>query len=639
MYYRRDIDGLRAIAVIPVVLFHAGLTWLSGGFIGVDVFFVISGYLITGILIREINNKQFSLVKFYERRAKRILPALFFVILCSIPFSLILMNPSQLIDYSKSLIAITFFVSNILYWRQDDYFSASAEKNPFLHTWTLSVEEQFYILFPILLVLLTIYCRKYVLSVIVGVSLVSAFLCFYVIEIFPVASFYLLPTRAWELGFGAASALACYKYKIVKNGLLSTLGFIMIVTSIVIYDSNTPFPSLYTLLPVFGAVLLLVFGGGSGLINTLLSSKALVGIGLISYSAYLWHQPIFAFARLSELNSLNLYFMLPLAVFSFFLAYLTWRYIEVPFRNKNWLSLRATFTSTLLASSTLIVVGCIGIVNKGYPDRYDLTPLQLEYLSTAKQSPYRQKCHSSRSNYIEPDSSCIFNSDTPSVAVFGDSHTVELAFALSEKLKNDNVGVQQLSFSECQPPFVKGSQLACKEWVDQATDYLVNSSSIETVILSFRINSALHGDHRHDYPNFVDSTSIEYKQGVIGSLSQLVNTLKKSGKKVIYVTQAPELPFRIKDAIYHRTKANSFSSGDLDFVGASQEWWNERNSYIKDEFFDHNAIDIIDTQEVFCTDKYCLAGYNGISYYFDDNHISISGASLVADKIIVEEKL
>tara|TARA_R100001509_G_scaffold165287_1_gene146217 strand:- start:1168 stop:1875 length:708 start_codon:yes stop_codon:yes gene_type:complete len=224
--YRREIDGLRAVAVVPVVLFHAGFGLFSGGYVGVDVFFVISGYLITTILLSELHDGRFSIVKFYERRARRILPALFFVMLCCIPFALLWMVPSQLKSFSQALIAIPIFGSNVLFWRKADYFAPVAEENRLLHTWTLAVEEQFYIIFPLLLLLLWRLNVKNIFFAIACLTVGSFLLSEWGWRNQSAANFYLLPTRAWELGVGALCAIWLHKNQAIDSDRLSLAGFV-----------------------------------------------------------------------------------------------------------------------------------------------------------------------------------------------------------------------------------------------------------------------------------------------------------------------------------------------------------------------------------------------------------------------------
>ncbi|MGI5310482.1 acyltransferase family protein [Rheinheimera sp. WS51] len=352
MQYRREVDGLRAVAVMPVLFFHANFSLFSGGYVGVDVFFVISGYLITSILLNDISKDQFSLVTFYERRARRILPALFTVILFSSILAWQWLLPSDLINFSQSVIAVVLFVSNIFFWLDINYFDTAVELKPLLHTWSLAVEEQYYILFPPALWLMWRFCRSWLLIVLIFIFTVSLMGAEYASRYMPSANFYLVPTRIWEIMAG--SLLAWYHFKPIKQlndkvnsvliaNIFSTLGLGFIIYSIVVFDSTTPFPGIYALIPVIGSVLVLHFASKKTVVGRLLSTKAFVGIGLVSYSIYLWHQPLFSFARIRSLHepSINVFIVLIFLTLAF--SYFSWRFIEAPFRNKQKYATKTNF--------------------------------------------------------------------------------------------------------------------------------------------------------------------------------------------------------------------------------------------------------------------------------------------------------
>jgi peptidoglycan/LPS O-acetylase OafA/YrhL len=295
--YRAEIDGLRAIAVIPVILFHAGFEYFSGGFVGVDVFFVISGYLITTILIEDIENKRFSIVNFYERRARRILPALTVFTLLTIPPAWMLLTDSSLQKFGYALIGVSMFASNVVFWKQQGYFNDSAEINPLLHTWSLSVEEQYYILFPIFLLLAWRFSKNTVFWMIVVIAAISFSLCEWGWRNKGMANFYLAPTRAWELLVGSVAAFIVQKRGVQTNNLLASLGLTAILLAIFFYDKTVPFPSVYALVPTLGVFLVIIYANQGTIIARLLSTRSFVCIGLVSYSAYLYHQPLFSFWR------------------------------------------------------------------------------------------------------------------------------------------------------------------------------------------------------------------------------------------------------------------------------------------------------------------------------------------------------
>ena len=330
MQYRSEIDGLRAIAVVSVILFHAGFGSWAGGFVGVDVFFVLSGYLITSIILKDLENGTFSLARFYERRTRRILPALFLVSLCCLPFAWTWMTPGELEAFSKSLITATLSVSNFYFWKKSDYFAPDAETSPLLHTWSLGVEEQFYFLFPLLVMFLWRKRRGMLAPALAIVALASLLLSQWTSQHAPSAGFYMLPTRAWELLAGAMVAVRGRDLPRVSrfgSNLLAAAGLILIVFSIFHFDERTPFPSFHALIPIAGTMLVLDSARKGTIVGGLLSLPPFVGIGQISYSAYLWHQPVLAFLRMSRPDAPSDAAILAACGATFALAFLSWRYV------------------------------------------------------------------------------------------------------------------------------------------------------------------------------------------------------------------------------------------------------------------------------------------------------------------------
>jgi len=369
MQYRSEIDGLRAVAVVPVILFHAGFSIFHGGFVGVDIFFVISGFLITRIIIRELEDDKFSLLTFYERRARRILPALTAMVLVSIPFAWVLMMPDPLENFGQSVVGTVFSANNILLAMTSNYWSLASEFKPLLHTWSLAVEEQFYIVFPLLMIISWPILRHRTILLVIALSIISFVACLALYERYPEGTFYLLHTRAWELGIGAIGAFWDIKRTPKNNDPVAFLGLALILLSIFLTGEDTPFPSHYTLAPVIGTFLVLLYARDGGRVAKLLSAKVLVWIGLISYSLYLWHQPIFAFARISSFEEPDALYYTFLIILCFGMSYLSWRFIERPFRNKTRISGRAILYSSVIST---VAVACIGLLfhfNNGYPQR------------------------------------------------------------------------------------------------------------------------------------------------------------------------------------------------------------------------------------------------------------------------------
>jgi len=370
MKYRREIDGLRAVAVVPVILFHGGFTFFSGGFVGVDVFFVISGYLITTILLTELDAGRYSLLRFYERRARRILPALVVVMVAFIPFAWAWMLQTQIKDFFESLAVTSVFGSNFLFYSESGYFAAVAEEKPLLHTWSLAVEEQYYLLFPPLLALAMKGGRRAALWFILAVAIASlGYAAFGGLE--PEAQFFLTHVRVWELLVGSLCAYVMLYHPPSGHAGWSALGLGFIIVAIFGFDSSTPYP-YFAMLPVAGTALIILFATPDTWAARILSQKVFVGIGLISFSAYLWHQPLFAFARIKAVTFPPTWVMVLLAILSIALAALSWRYVEQPFRGNPPPLLprrRSVFAAAILSIAVLAGIGTYGHLQDGFPDR------------------------------------------------------------------------------------------------------------------------------------------------------------------------------------------------------------------------------------------------------------------------------
>ncbi len=370
MRYRPEIDGLRSVAVLPVILFHAGFSWMSGGYVGVDVFFVISGYLITTILLADIEAGRFSILRFYERRARRILPALFVVMGACIPVGWFWMLQTQFLELAEAVAATTLFVSNILYWTDTGYFAAAAEENPLLHTWSLAVEEQYYLLFPPVLAGLMWAGRRSALLTVSAVALASLGWSF-LSQADQAAKFFLTQFRIWELLAGALCAFLLQHRAPWTNTPLAAVGLAMVVGAMLVFDDATPFPQ-FAMVPVLGTVLIVLCAGPGTAVARLLSMRGFVGIGLISYSAYLWHQPLFAFARVTSVFSPAPALMVALALLSLLLAWGTWAWIEQPFRGRPPRALPRRghlFAAALAGMAALLGASLYVGENDGVPQR------------------------------------------------------------------------------------------------------------------------------------------------------------------------------------------------------------------------------------------------------------------------------
>ncbi|RDJ24092.1 acyltransferase [Bosea caraganae] len=458
--YRPDIDGLRALAILPVLLFHLNFPFVEGGFVGVDIFFVISGYLITRILRDDLDSGSYSIARFYERRARRILPALFVVLAASCVAGFAVMMPHDLVGLGQSALATLLFSSNILFLNQVGYFADPADIKPLLHTWSLAVEEQFYILFPLLLALLHRFGRRAAIAACLAIALVSFGAGIWLVQKDQAAAFYLAPTRVWELLIGSLLALGLFPLPgsdRLRQGL-GCLGLGLIGFSILTYSESTLFPGIAALAPSIGAGLI-IYSGQNGVtwVSRLLSLRPLVFIGLISYSLYLWHWPIQAFYRYEVTDHFSRLEKVGLLALCFACAIPSWRYVEQPFRTATgWGQGRRAFTAAAVAASLLFVAGGALVVGHGAAWRY---PAKAEAVLAGMGG------YDVTSGYRE--GSCFLTSKSDDLELFrkelclgrdaarkdyllvGDSHAAALWSGLSTTFTD--IHFQQATASGCRP--------------------------------------------------------------------------------------------------------------------------------------------------------------------------------------------
>jgi peptidoglycan/LPS O-acetylase OafA/YrhL len=373
MRYRPEVDGLRAVAVCSVILFHAGVPAFGGGYLGVDIFFVISGYLITGILVRELIDGRLSVWDFYDRRIRRIIPALLVVMIVSTVAAYCLMLPDDLENFGQSLVATSLFANNILLLLTSGYFALEASFKPLMHTWSLAVEEQYYLVVPLMLwAAFRLGAMKALLWMVCGVVLASFAFSVWASKAMPVANFLLLPFRAWELGIGAAAVLIQARLQSWRGPttqfgfVLAFAGLAMIAAPMVLFGIRPPHPSFVTLVPVLGTALVLIFAQDKAGPGRLLAAKPVVALGLVSYSAYLYHQPVFAFARITRLEEPSWEVMLAYVPLIFLLAWASWRFVEQPFRNRSKIRFHSVAWLLGPASVAVIAIGLAMHLTSGF---------------------------------------------------------------------------------------------------------------------------------------------------------------------------------------------------------------------------------------------------------------------------------
>lgn len=455
MKYRKEIDGLRAFAIIPVIFFHAGLQSFSGGFVGVDVFFVVSGYLIATLIISQLSINTFSLHHFYIRRVRRILPALFIMMLVSIPFAWILLLPSDMKEFSQSMVSVVIFLSNILFWMKSGYFDTSTEIKPLIHTWSLSIEEQFYILFPVMCIIIFKFSKRNFLLIFSLIALIGLLTAQHITTNYPSMAFYMLPTRGWEIICGVLVAYMLQREYflhlrgIIINQILSLAGFGLVLFSIITFNLNTPHPSLYTLIPVIGTMLLIFFTCEKTYIFKIFTNKYIVGIGLLSYSLYLLHQPIFAFAKYRLVDNLSISHVSIIVFISLIFAYFSYRIIESPFRDFERISNKSLFNIIVAIAIVIFIIGLMGHRTNGFIDRNPPDHLSKNFYydlqtSTILNGVDGNYCITNIAKFCR-----VHEGLETSILMVGDSHSGDFSNEFKKYAQQNNINAIQLSMGGC----------------------------------------------------------------------------------------------------------------------------------------------------------------------------------------------
>jgi peptidoglycan/LPS O-acetylase OafA/YrhL len=662
MKYRPEIDGLRAVAVVPVLLYHAGFRGFGGGYVGVDVFFVISGYLITSVIIDERRAGVFSLAGFYERRVRRILPALFLMMAICTPIAWLILLPRALEGYSQSVAAIPVFSSNILFWSQSGYFDAATELKPLIHTWSLAVEEQFYLLYPLFLVGTWREKRRWTHFLMLVPALASLLLAFRGATHAPSMTFFLLPTRVWELLAGGVLA-SCTTAR-PANHLLrqygSMLGLLLIGGAVLTMVPSTPFASLMSLAPTVGATLVVHCATPDTVAGRFLGSRLLVGIGKISYSAYLWHQPLLSFLRHSTPGRVGITSLVVVLLATLAVAYLSWRFVEQPFRQRERVGLRGIAVMSIGGGAIFLAVGLLGKAAEGFRSRL---PPNVKWESFGERVEREGPLCSSEPLQGYPGVyACEFGDKQASrrVVLYGDSHADAIGPELDRQFLARNIRGVRVYVEGCYPiPRVHSAKTpgpwrGCDKPFESLLSY-ISAQGADVVVLSrwtFRLypipgeidqltfDSPEGGVEHEKYVEFAAENPMggfDFGSDVKrAAVRHFLSGLTSTKRRIYLVHPVPEVGWDIA-----RLNWNGYrSSGTVpSSISVPYEAFKLRNRFIESvfsEFRDTANLVSVRPEEVLCgvpTTERCAAQLEGQPLYLDDDHLSDLGARRVVDLI------
>ena len=656
--YRPEINGLRAIAVGAVILYHAQITILGhqpfkGGFIGVDMFFVISGYLITSLILKELfTTGTFSFKHFYERRVRRILPALLFVMLVSFPFAWIYLLPSSFIDFSKSILYLLGFSSNFYFWYSGQQYGVeSGLLKPFLHTWSLSVEEQFYILFPIVLLIAFKYFRKYLIHILILGFAISLGLADWGSRNHPSFNFYFLPTRGFELLAG--SILAYFEITLgnrskskILNLMLPSIGLLLIGHSILSYNDKMFHPSFYILSPIIGVCLIIWFSNNDEIITKILSTKLFVGVGLISYSLYLWHYPAFAFARILQVSVFN---KLLLVIIIIILSIFSYYFIERPARNmKN--KFKFIISLILISISILVIVNLSILKKDGYKNR--IPEVFQKNLSKAPWSFLKNSDGNECFNNID---GCKFNtSSNKKVYSIGDSHIGSMIFNLKDRVIKKDYQFITSTFGGClfYPGFNLAGDKKCNNAYFQELKVNLSKDINSIVIFGGRFPLYLSNYLFDNQEGGIEGKEWDKKYVSVGRYETIQasfkNEISKLSKnhKIILIYPIPEVGWNVPVKLNNifLNKPNIVKKKDInlnEYITTSYEVYKNRtkSSFELLDSIQGDNIYRVYPHKLFCDtiikDR-CVTHDDKNIFYFDDDHLSLRGSEMINDLLMRE---
>lgn len=647
--YRPDIDGLRAIAILPVVLYHAGLPGLSGGFVGVDVFFVISGFLIAGMVDREVREGKFSLVQFYERRARRILPALVSVLTVCLVAGWILAFPNDFVDLAKSALATLGFSSNVYFWIVTDYFAPAAELQPLLHTWSVGVEEQFYLVFPLTMMLAASWRRRTLLFLLAAVLLASLGIGLWATFTYPEFAFYLIPSRAWELAIGVLLALGAVPG--VESRYLREFsafaGLALVLGAVAFLGPETPFPGFAAILPCVGTALIIHAGSaGSSIVGRVLSSPPLRFIGLVSYSLYLWHWPILAFARMAAGSiELPVSWRVAAVLASLLSASASWKWIEQPFRDRQRVSRRLIFVGSAGSLALVGSLAAIVVFTGGFEGRFserDYESVGLTRVEEAARAEAKD-CDGRRPE----DGLCRTGSGTDSAAVllWGDSHAGTAWLGLKKAAMASGRSAGLATFSACPPALgivrIRGQWAGCVEPNAETLDHVLSGrANYSTVILHARWpmyatgrrseeedGTSIHLGFEGPNPRPSPDPDIVLERG----LDSLVQVLGAAGRRVILLGDVPEVGFGV-----HAAAMRHFRSG-AEFPEPRRVENTRSRHALSDSIMtaiaERRGAEFYSITSDFCSPE-CVYRVDEGLVYQDNNHLTAVGSEFLLAPIL-----
>ncbi|MGH6812024.1 MAG: acyltransferase family protein [Methylocella sp.] len=616
--YRADLDGLRATAILSVVTFHLSPSALPGGYLGVDMFFVLSGFLITSIIWSEAQDLRFSIVRFYDRRIRRIMPALLLLSLMTTLAAMALLLPSDLIGYGKSLLATLAFVANIYFWRTLGYFDHAAEEKPLLHIWSLGVEEQFYILFPLILALLARYWRRGALPTVIAFTLCSFALNMFALKIDASnPAFFLLPTRAWELGFGATLALLSLQEarRAALPAVSATLGALLVIMGLA--HPLIRFVLLPVGLPVATGTALVIFAGhhNPSTVNRILCWRPLVFVGLISYSLYLWHWPVIVLARYYLVRELNMLEMAEALAFMTVCAIVSWRFVERPFRSKK-MPIRTVRYAVVVGVAALGVAATLLIWSNGLPRRLNVEAAKInEAVGTTYRCPM--------SDYLRVGLSraCVMhlpsrNPEDADVVLLGNSHAQMYAPLWAAILADRNLTGLLIPVLGCLPTTLANISRECHDFARRNLAAMFKLRRVKTVILGTT--------WWHESDALVDSEGrIMDNRGnsaLIAALDDLIAQLRRSGKDVVLIGPLVEPGWDIASTL-SRELAFGRTVDRLTYSPAS-DFMRRFEPAIR-HFEARTDVRFVRPDQVQCHAGRCDYLIDGRSLFSDENHIAV----------------